>query len=155
MVIRVIVVKHTAMDGANDVKPQLTTRLLTTSKTTLLGVAPPIAMETLQFIRSVAILPVSFPTKAIFTCRIGHQKHEFNHHTGISTGITGFDTNLTLFFLVLNIPSLGMFPRCRAARALDEGATLTTLGLARHDVDIGHLGSRDAGMLPGCNGCNG
>jgi hypothetical protein len=98
MVIRVIVVKHTAMDGANDVKPQLTTRLLTTSKTTLLGVAPPIAMETLQFIRSVAILPVSFPTKAIFTCRIGHQKHEFNHHTGISTGITGFDTNLTLFF---------------------------------------------------------
>ena len=153
MVIRVIVVKHTAKDGANDVKPQLTTRLLTTSKKTLLGVAPPIVMETLQFIRSVAILPVSFPTTAIFKCQIGHQKQSQNQPKTLYSSITRhFQWNNRIWHQF--DPSLGMFPRW-AARALDEGATLTTLGLARHDVDIGHLGSRDAGMLPGCNGCNG
>ena len=63
------------MDGANDVKPRLTTRLTTrTTMKTLLGVAPPIAMEIPQFIRSVAIL------------RGNHQpKRCFNHHRcGIS-----------------------------------------------------------------------
>ena len=40
-------------------------------------------------------------------------------------------------------------PHRNSPRALYEGATLTTLGLARHDVDIGHLRSGNAWVMDG------